>query len=441
VEHDPQAVADQLGDAGGRPQVRSEPERGRLPEPPRPDQSLLFGGQEPGPSGDRLGGRGVVPAGPVRGHPLGHRHRVDAQEVGHVRLRPPAQDVPDGQLAAGLFRRRGQLRLVLNHDAEHDTNTEPPRIACLTCESVVQTTFVDGFENHWHNQTRELFVEGVTDAVRAGGAFAEADLPIIWAIALAFSYWHSEGDNSDLRAARDALLSQYATQGGQRPLIEALARTTRSSSLDSFQPVDPPEAKAHAAEKPAPAPTADSILDVIRRGGYVLPSVAATVLSDHSANGVGASGVTDTILAAIGVEFGSEWTYGDRDVPSSMDAITRIVSDDQLWLIVTAIWKRCDKSGRYQLSGIAPNLLALALALARAKMRGDKTLPRASMRSWKCMRGGPGSERVGGPARGLPCRRSPRTRRGGLFASGYLESCSTLGVRKCWLRRWRGFTH
>ena len=71
-----------------------------------------------GATGDRLGGPRVVPAGPVGGHPLGHGDRVDAEEVGHVRLGEAVQDLADGHLAAGFLGGGGQLRLVVFHDAE-----------------------------------------------------------------------------------------------------------------------------------------------------------------------------------------------------------------------------------------------------------------------------------------------------------------------------------
>ena len=49
---------------------------------------LLVGGQEPGPTGRGRGLQPVVPMGVVPGDPLGDGDRVDAEERGHVLLRP-----------------------------------------------------------------------------------------------------------------------------------------------------------------------------------------------------------------------------------------------------------------------------------------------------------------------------------------------------------------
>lgn len=80
-------LPDQLGDASGGPQVGAEAEPGGFLEQPGANLGMLLVGRESRATGAGLGGDGFLSAGPIGGHALGHRHRVDAEEFGDVGLR------------------------------------------------------------------------------------------------------------------------------------------------------------------------------------------------------------------------------------------------------------------------------------------------------------------------------------------------------------------
>jgi hypothetical protein len=88
VEPDAQFPEDQVGQPAGRPQVGVEPVlSGRLGQPAE-HLLLLVGGQEPGATGRGLGLQAIVPGRPVPRDTLLDGHRMDAEERGHVLLRP-----------------------------------------------------------------------------------------------------------------------------------------------------------------------------------------------------------------------------------------------------------------------------------------------------------------------------------------------------------------
>lgn len=92
MERHPEPVADQFGDATGRPEVGREAVSGWLLGQPLPDLPILFGGQKPGSARRGFGGQPFVARRPVSGYPLGHGDAVDAQSNGDSGLRPPIEN-------------------------------------------------------------------------------------------------------------------------------------------------------------------------------------------------------------------------------------------------------------------------------------------------------------------------------------------------------------
>jgi len=133
MERHTEAGADQLGDAACGPEVGGEAVGCCLLGQPEPDLLVLLGGQQPRPSGSRLGGQAGVALGTVPGHPLGDRDGMNTEGLGNGGLRLPVQDPLNGQ-APNRFQRG--CRSFASHAAE-DRRLQLTWIAFLTCDSVV----------------------------------------------------------------------------------------------------------------------------------------------------------------------------------------------------------------------------------------------------------------------------------------------------------------
>ena len=121
--------------------------------------------------------------------------------------------------------------------------------------ALIESTVTLGLGSHWYYRTGQQIIEGVTEAVDSGCTFPCGDLPVIWSLGLAFSYWHDEQDNSILRLFREALSRVAGAAAERQPLLDALARTTRSISLDAL-PTNKEEEPHHLLEdEPATAAT------------------------------------------------------------------------------------------------------------------------------------------------------------------------------------------
>src|SRR5262245_37528332 len=152
----PEAAADQLGHPGRRPQVGAEAVGGGLLGQPAEDLGLLRRGQEGRPAGVWLGLQPFVASGAVGADPLVDGDRVDAQEGGHVGLRPALADTLDGQAPAG-FLASGRLGVI--HDAKR-VNIPPPNHATpTTCGSVGggYLSSPDGIANSIVSNPADLF--------------------------------------------------------------------------------------------------------------------------------------------------------------------------------------------------------------------------------------------------------------------------------------------
>lgn len=252
--------------------------------------------------------------------------------------------------------------------------------AALSCGAadwwtLIQATIAHGLGGYWHNQTRQLLVDGVTSALAQGGTFHNAEIPILWGLSVALSYWHDEGDNHSLRTQRDALLQVPATPSERQPFLDLLVSTTRSASLDRPRADDTGQKPRDPDEHSAMPLSAVQVLERMRNGTPILPSVAASAVRELSlAPTQESKGQVAEVLGAIGDSISTNWDYADRDVLGSLDSIVRTVPDQQLWHIVAAIARGMNRSESYHDCGVYPNLLKLALA--RAEIHGLTELTR-----------------------------------------------------------------
>ena len=163
--------------------------------------------------------------------------------------------------------------------------------------------------DYWHQRTRERFVDAVPIAAEAGQVFASEDLPLLWAVGLSLSYWHDEDDNRGLWKLRDALLQIPKGTAERHPLVEALDRTDRSSSLDQLPKVDGEAESPGENNSLPPAPMAgSSALDEARRGRPVLPSVAASVIKAiRTCRPRDEAEQVAVILGSVGTEYTTAW--------------------------------------------------------------------------------------------------------------------------------------
>lgn len=223
----------------------------------------------------------------------------------------------------------------------------------------------------WHEHTRSQFIGGAIQALRLDWTPAEADLPILWSIGVALSFWTDEGDNSALRSFRNELLSKSA-EGDRSPLAETLNRTTRSASLEVPASSTPDEQEDAPAEPGAETNRRiETILERLKQGDSILPSEAAFVVQRLSESDAGLEqDLRPKVLQSIGRsnDYGSDWAAYDRDVPKSLDRIARAITDDEFWDIVGSLIRGLDEKDSMWVYGIHRNLLRVALA--RAKVRG-----------------------------------------------------------------------
>jgi len=92
-----ETLADEVGDAAGRPEIGAEPVSRRLLRQPPQNLLLLVVGEEPGPSQRWLEGEPSIAVGPMPRPPLRDSHGVDAENLGHRRLSLSAQNLLNGQ--------------------------------------------------------------------------------------------------------------------------------------------------------------------------------------------------------------------------------------------------------------------------------------------------------------------------------------------------------
>jgi hypothetical protein len=235
--------------------------------------------------------------------------------------------------------------------------------------ALVQATVSLGLGGQWYHRTGQQLIEGVIEVVDSGRSLPCGDLPVIWSLGLAFSYWHDERDNSVLRRFREALSRVPGTAFERQPLLDTLARTTRSSSLDDLT-ANKEEGPSHVLEdEPAKAATPSPVTQETARDTPILPSIAATQVRALASSSSGdRDSQIDAVLIAIGAEIVADWFHADPNVLSSLEEIARAVTDGQLWLIAEAIAKGMDRSRSYGIYGVYPNLFRLALV--RAELRG-----------------------------------------------------------------------
>ncbi|MBX9579403.1 MAG: ATP-binding protein [Gemmataceae bacterium] len=220
----------------------------------------------------------------------------------------------------------------------------------------------------WHDRARVLLVDGVTAAVADGRPPPPAEWPYVWAAALALSYWHDEGDNAALRGMRDGLLAVPARADQKQALVDALARTTRSGSLDR-----PPDERPTAPSPPGPPPSATAAAeDELAATGRVTLTTAAAAVRELAGVDDGGRDRTSRLLAAVGTGIGGSWENGFSEVPESLDQIARFVGDDHLWQLVRAVGRDAGGPESYHLHAAGPNLLAVSLA--RSTSRGLEEL-------------------------------------------------------------------
>jgi hypothetical protein len=145
--------------------------------------------------------------------------------------------------------------------------------------ALIRHTVEQGMGDNWHDRTRQRLVDAVPIAVEAGHALACEALPVLWAMGLALSYWHDEDDNRGLKTLRDTLLQIPKTAEERHPLVEALGRTDRGSSLDRLLNAAGDSGSTRENQSLAPGPVAvSSVLDAARAGRHVLPSSAASAI-------------------------------------------------------------------------------------------------------------------------------------------------------------------
>lgn len=92
MERHVEVPPDQVDDPPGTPEIGAEAVLRRLLGQPRLHLLLLGGSQIAGPSRRGPGGQAQFSGDPVTGHPLGHRHGVDAQCDGDRGLGPSVED-------------------------------------------------------------------------------------------------------------------------------------------------------------------------------------------------------------------------------------------------------------------------------------------------------------------------------------------------------------
>ena len=95
MKSDAEFPANQFDDPAGAPEVGAKSVFGRLLRQPRFDLPLLVGGQKSGPPRRGFGGQPVFPLRPMPGHPFGDGDGMDAEPLGHARLRSTGQNTRD----------------------------------------------------------------------------------------------------------------------------------------------------------------------------------------------------------------------------------------------------------------------------------------------------------------------------------------------------------
>lgn len=223
----------------------------------------------------------------------------------------------------------------------------------------------------WHERTRSQFVGGAIQALRHGWTPSEMDLPVIWSIGVALSFWTEAGDNSALRSFRKELLAKSA-QADHSPMVECLNRTSRSVSME-FATSSTTDNQEDVPVEPRTKTNREieGIVARLHQGDSILPSEAAFVIERLSQHDFDSErDLRPKVLQSIGRsnEYGTDWALIDRDVPKSLDAIARAITDDEFWNLVGSLTQGLDDKDSMWVYGIHRNLLHVALA--RAKVRG-----------------------------------------------------------------------
>lgn len=239
--------------------------------------------------------------------------------------------------------------------------------------ALLEDSLAEGFSDDWYSRTSGEFIEGVIQAVDAGHKIHSGDHAILWSLGLAFSLWYDDDQNKSLLKFRRALEKHAGNPSDSQTLPDCILKSSRSQSLDLILPDknEIPDAQTNETIDSSQATSLD--FNSIKTGIHILPSVAAaniTSLVNSSASE--SNQLVEEILTKIGVEYGGNWNYGDKDVLASLRTIVRNVRDNQLWLIAESIANGMDSDKWHRVIGVYPNLFMLAQA--RAESYGSESL-------------------------------------------------------------------
>ena len=232
---------------------------------------------------------------------------------------------------------------------------------------LASSTFDRANEMDWHLVFRMSFVGGARTALKFGWEISDDELLTVWVIAVAFSFWLSPDDSSDLRSLYEAIL-EARTQDGHSdefaPRMRGICKRQFAQRDEGEPEQEEPAVVVSDDETPDES---DSPADRVASGERINLYEAAELIESA---GTGTADLHDaavtSALGAVGAcsDYTKDWAYIESFELSVLDRIVANVNDEQLWNLIGALNCDIDHASSWT-EGVQNNLLLIAHSRAR----------------------------------------------------------------------------
>lgn len=227
----------------------------------------------------------------------------------------------------------------------------------------------------WHHTTFHRIANGFRTALINRDRFSLQDKIYLWCLLTCFSRWYDKHDVQSMIMIRNELSSSCSSQADSDDMQRRLLSLTPSEMYQNNLQEDDHSPYLTELEHEDRELSAEGILESIKRGQEILPSMALKVLCAVRDEEISCEDdYVSLILRAIGS--GRDYPYAwqlceGSKASTAIREIVKKVTDDELWHVFSAILMSAQKNERW-LSEASENLHTLILA--RAYERGFSDL-------------------------------------------------------------------
>lgn len=232
---------------------------------------------------------------------------------------------------------------------------------------LASSTFDRANEDDWHLIFRMSFVGGIKTALKSGWEISDDELLTVWTIAVAFSFWLSPDDSSDLRSLYKAILEARVQGGDEDEFVQRMTDICRRRFAQREEDEPEQEEPAVVASDDENPDESDNPADRVASGERINLYEAAELIEAAATGAADLRNVDVTsALAAVGAcsDYTKDWAYIQSFELSVLDRIVANVNDEQLWNLIEALNRDIEHASSWT-DGVHDNLLFIAHARAR----------------------------------------------------------------------------